>query len=139
MMIEPGTIVEYIDQRKMICAVVLEYNDQRVKLLNENGEEASQKIARLSHISKIRFKIGNGREKLVASLKETSASRQALSRTINIAELWEILSPAGEWVDLATMTGLCFPNEPGSDREAAVIRACFFGRGFYVIDSKNVF
>jgi exoribonuclease-2 len=139
MMIEPGTIVEYIDQQKMICAVVLEFNDQRVKLLNENGEEASQKIARLSHISKIRFKIGNGREKLVASLKETSASRQALSRTINIAELWEILSPAGEWVDLATMTGLCFPNEPGGDREAAVIRACFEGRVYFKFDRDSFF
>jgi exoribonuclease II len=139
MMIEPGTIVEYIEQQRMVCAVVLEFNDQRVKLLNENGEEANQKIARLSHISRIRLKIGNGREKLVASLKQTSASRQALSRTININELWEILSPTGERVDLPTMTGLCFPNKPNSDHEAAVIRACFDGRVYFKFDQDSFF
>ncbi len=137
-MIEPGTIVEYIDHQKMLCAVVLELNEHRVKLLNENGEEAQQKIGRLSHISKTRLKIGNGREKLVASLKQTSASRQALSRTINIQELWEILSPTGESVDLSTMTGLCFPNNPNSDHEAAVIRACFDGRAYFKFD-QDVF
>ncbi len=139
MIIEPGTIVEYIEQQKMVCAVVLEFNDQRARLLNENGEEANQKIIRLSHISKIRLKIGNGREKLVASLKETSASRQALSQTINIRELWEILSPTGEWVDLPTMTGLCFPEKPGSDHEAAVIRACFDGRAYFKFDQNAFF
>jgi exoribonuclease II len=139
MMIGPGTVVEYIEQQKMVCAVVLEFNDQRVRLLNENGEEASQKIARLSHISKIRLRIGNGREKLVASLKETSASRQALSRTININELWEILSSTGEWVDLSTMTGLCFPVQPNSDHEAAVIRACFDGRAYFKFEQDSFF
>ena len=44
---EHGTIVEYIDQQQIFCAVVLEYNDQRVRLLNEDNREVNQKINRL--------------------------------------------------------------------------------------------
>jgi len=138
-MIETGNIVEYIDQQKMVCAVVLELNDQRVRLLNENGEEANQKVARLSHISDMRLRIGNGREKLVALLKETSASRQALSKTIDVTELWEVISPTGQWIDMPTMTGLCFPGKLTGDHEAAVIRACFDGRVYFKFDHDEFF
>lgn len=135
-MLEPGTIVEYIDQQRILCAVVLELNDQRVRLLNEDGQEANQKINRLSHISGSRLKIGNGRDRLVESLKQTSVVRKTLSKTINIIELWEVLNPTGEWVDIPTMTGLCFAEKPTGDHEAAMIRACFDGRVYFKFDNE---
>jgi len=136
---EHGTIVEYIDQQQIFCSVVLEYNDQRVRLLNENNREVRQKISRLSHISHIRLKINGGRDKLIASIKETAVRRKALSEIIDIRELWEVLSPMEEWVDLATMTALCFPNNASGDHEAAVIRACFENRIYFKFNQDSFF
>jgi len=136
---EHGTIVEYIDQQKILCAVILEQNDQRVRLLNENNREVNQKISRLSHTSQIRLKLNQGRQKLIVSLKETALLRKTLSEQINIRELWEVLNPMGEWVDLSTMAALCFPENPTGDHEAAVIRACFNNRIYFKFNHDSFF
>jgi exoribonuclease II len=136
---EPGTIVEYIDQQKILCAVILDMTDQRVHLLNENSQEVNQKISRLSHISQNRFKMNQGRVKLISLLKETTLLRKTLSEQINIRELWEVLSPMEEWVDLSTITGLCFPDHPTGDHEAAVIRACFENRIYFKFNQDSFF
>jgi len=136
---EHGTIVEYIDQQKIFCAVVVEYNDPRVRLLNENNREVNQKASRLSHISRMRLKMHAGRDKLIASIKETAVRRKSLSEMIDIRELWEVLSPMEEWVDLVTMTELCFPNNANGDHEAAVIRACFENRIYFKFNQDSFF
>lgn len=136
---EIGTIVEYIDQQRIYCAVIMETADQRVRLLNEDNQEVSQRVNRLSHISRSRLKMNGGRDKLISALKETAVRRKSLSETLDIKELWEVLSPMGEWVDLATMTGLCFPHNANGDHEAAVIRACFDNRIYFKFNYDSFF
>ncbi|MCF8112060.1 MAG: RNB domain-containing ribonuclease [Desulfobacteraceae bacterium] len=128
---ESGTIVEYIDQQKIICAALLEEKDGRLRLLNENNREVNQKESRLSHVSRLRVKLAQGRDKAVENLKETAEKRQALSRHIDIKEIWEAVHTLGEWIDLETMTSFCFSGEPDSDCESAVIRAFFENRIYF--------
>ncbi|MFP4226742.1 MAG: ribonuclease catalytic domain-containing protein [Desulfobacterales bacterium] len=128
---EPGIIVEYIEQQRILCAVVLNGQSERVRLLNENGGEVNQKVSRLSHASETRINVNRGRDRIIEFLKETSARREAIRSHIDVRELWEVLSPMGEWVDLKTMTGLCFPENSNGDHEAALIRACFNNRIYF--------
>ncbi|MFW6080757.1 MAG: ribonuclease catalytic domain-containing protein [Desulfosalsimonas sp.] len=128
---EPGTIVEYIEQQKILCAAVLEDKDGRLRLLNENNREINQKETRLTHVSGMRVNIGQGRDKAVESLKAAAERRQALSRHIDIKEIWEALHSLEEWLDLETMTSFCFSGEPDSDQESAVIRAFFENRIYF--------
>ena len=128
---EPGRIVEYIEQQQILCAVVLEDQDQRVRLLNEKGREVNQKVTRLSHASDTRINVNRDRTRLVEYLRETAARRQAIQENIDIRELWEVLTPLQEWVDLQTLTGLCFPENSNGDHEAAVARACFENRMYF--------
>ncbi|MCF8024736.1 MAG: RNB domain-containing ribonuclease [Desulfobacteraceae bacterium] len=128
---EPGTIVEYIDQQRILCAAVLEEKGERLRLLNENNREVNQKCGRLSHVSRTGLKFAQGRDKLVDSLKEIASRRQALSRHIDIREIWEAVHSIEEWIDLESMTGFCFSGEPDSDQEAAVIRAFFENRIYF--------
>jgi exoribonuclease II len=130
-MIEQGTIVEYIDRQAIVCAMVLEDSGERVRLLNEHNRELSHKVVRLSHISRQRLKIAAGRDRHIQSLKEAAARRRALSETIDIPELWDVLSESEEWIDLPTMTGLCFPDQDSGDHESAVIRAVFANRVYF--------
>ena len=136
---EPGTIVEYIDQQKVFCAVILEVQDQRVRLLNENNRELSQKIARLSHVSTDRVGLSQDRTHIVESLKSFAQKRKALSRDIDIKEIWEALHSYEEWIDLESMTGFCFLDTPTSDHESAVIRAFFENRTYFKFDNAAFF
>ncbi len=131
---ESGNIVEYIDFQKIVCAVVLEIKNQRVRLLTESNREVNLPIQRLSHKSKMNINLSVSRNKTIDALKEISNRRNALINNINIRELWETLNTEHEWIDLPTMTHFCFPKDPTSDHESAVIRAFFNNRMYFKFD-----
>jgi exoribonuclease-2 len=128
---ETGNIVEFIDSQKIICAAVLEIKALRVRLITENNREVKLAAGRLTHHCRQRLDPAMGRDKMVDALKEISARRRALSSRINIPELWEVLNSEQEWIDLHTMTGLCFTDAADCDHEAAVIRAFFSDRLYF--------
>jgi exoribonuclease-2 len=136
---ESGYVVEYIDQQKIICAVVLEVKKQRLRLLTENNREVNLSANRLSHKCKMRLDPSMGRAKMVDTLKEIANKRAGLINQIDIKELWEVLSSEQEWVDLATMTEFCFPDNPDFDHESAVIRAFFRNRLYFKFNHDRFF
>ncbi len=129
--------MEYIDRQKIVCAVVLEVKNQRLRLLNENNREMNISTGRLTHFGTSRIDISGGRDTLVAGLRETAERRNTLAETVDVRELWEILHEEQAWVDLETMTGLCFPDAPDEDHESAVIRAFFENRLYFKFNQKE--
>jgi exoribonuclease II len=136
---EPGNIVEYIDRQKMISAAVYEVRNQRVRLLNEHNREANLAVSRLTHVSSLKIDIARNREKVVEALQEKSRRRRELSQEVNVRELWEILHSEKEWIDLKTMTELCFPGNPTEDHESAVARAFFEDRLYFKFNNDSFF
>ena len=106
-----GNIVEYIDQQKIMCAVVLEVKKQRLRLLTETNREVNLSATRLSYRGEIGIDLSLGRDKLVENLKEIASRRDALTDCVDIKELWDILNTEQEWIDLATMTEFCFSDK----------------------------
>ncbi len=108
-----GSIVEYIDQQKIISAVILSEIKGRLRLLNENSREVNFSEKRLSHISQINLDTGQSRITLVSQLKQVTENRKKLSETIDIQDLWEILQDETDEIDMAAMTLFCFdPPSP---------------------------
>ena len=136
---QAGNIVEYIDRQKILCAVVLEINNQRVRLLSENAREVALSSQRLSHTSDMHLDPSMGREAMAKALKETANRRNALSDQIDIRSLWEVLNTEQQWIDLATMTGLVFPDAQDADHESAVVRAFFRNRLYFKFDTNAFF
>jgi len=134
-----GNIVEYIDRQRIICAVVLEVKNQRLRLLSETNREVNLAASRLSHRGNKCLELSVGRDKLVDTLKQIANRRNALIADINIKELWEVLNKEQEWIDLATMTEFCFPNSPTDDHEAAVVRAFFQNRLYFKFSHDSFF
>ena len=126
-----GNIVEYIDQQKIICAVILQEQKDKLKLLSENNREINFSKNRLSHISPVCLDTSLSRDLIVSQLKQLSQSRKKLSETINIKELWEILNQETGDIDISTMTLFCFDPPLTSDNEAAVIRAFFYDKLYF--------
>jgi len=128
---ESGEIVEYIDNQKIICAVVMEGGNQRLRLLNEHNREVKVAAQRLAHRGKSRLDPAADRERIVELLRKRSARRSTLVAEIDIQSLWEVLNQEETWIDLPTMTGLCFPNMQDDDHQSAVIRAIFVNRRYF--------
>jgi len=128
---ESGEIVEYIDDNKIICSVVMESGNQRLKLFTENNREVKVATQRLSHRGKTKLPLIADRNQMVTALKKLSAARQTIAATVQVRELWEILNREENWIDLETMTGLCFPESEDDDHQSAVIRAMFESRRYF--------
>ncbi len=122
---ESGSIVEYIDRQKILCAVILEVKNTRLRLLTENNREVNLSASRLLHKDKAHLDLAMGRDNMVDALKGVANNRKELLSQVDIKELWEVLNEEQVWIDLATMTEFCFPDSPGGDHESAVLRAFF--------------
>jgi exoribonuclease-2 len=136
---ESGCIVEYIDRQRILCAVVLEVKNQRLRLLTENNREVNLSAGRLLHKDNARLNISMGRDKMVDALKEVANKRKALLNQVDIKDLWEVLNTEQVWIDLETMTEFCFPDNPDADHEAAVIRAFFDDRLYFKFNLDRFF
>ncbi|MCK5311030.1 MAG: RNB domain-containing ribonuclease [Desulfobacteraceae bacterium] len=130
-----GSIVEYIEQQRIISAVILEVKNNRLRLLNENNREIAFSENRLSHMSEDALDPSLTKDSLLKKLQKITQNRKELSEKIDIAGLWEILCEEEDEIDIPTMASFCFdpPFDPimVSDYEAAVIRAFFNDRMYF--------
>lgn len=131
-----GNIAEYIDQQKVVCAVVTQLKNQRLRLLTENNREVNLSAGRLMHLCAEGMDMSASRDALVRDLKHRAKKRQALADTLDVGELWELLHEDGDPIDIPTMTGLCFDPPVTSDHESAVLRA-FFNDKLYFKFSRD--
>jgi len=136
---ESGSIVEYIDRQKIMCAVVLEVKNQRLRLLTENNREVNLSHRRLLRKDKTCLDPTLNRDQMVDALKQVVQTRQELIKNIDIKDLWEVLNSEQNWIDLATMTEFCFPDSPSGDHESAVIRALFNDRLYFKFNLDGFF
>ncbi len=136
---EIGNIVEYIDKQKIVCAVVLEVRSERLRLLNETNREVKLSVGRILHKGRQRLSMSVSRDRQIEVLKETATRRKTLTEQVNIRELWEVLNTENQWVDIGTMTELCFPESPSDDCESAVIRTFFNDRLYFRFSPEGFF
>jgi exoribonuclease-2 len=136
---ESGFVVEYIDKQRVLCAVVLEEKNQRLRLLTENAREVSLAPNRLSHQSATRLDLSLGRDRIIDILKHLASRRHELMQEIDVRALWQVLNTELEWIDLDTMTAFCFSESVTSDHESAVIRAFFANRRYFKFNSDGFF
>jgi exoribonuclease-2 len=136
---ELGNIVEFIDRERILCAVVVEIRNQRLRLLTENNREVNLGAGRLLHRDRSRMDLSLSRLRIVDALKEVAGKRKALTGQVGIRELWEVLSPEQQWVDLETMTAFCFPDAPNGDHQSAVLRALFDDRLYFKFNPDRFF
>ena len=136
---ESGSIVEYIDRQKIMCAVVLEVKNRRLRLLTENNREVNLSPNRLLHKDSNRLDLTLGRDQMVDALKQVVQKRQQLIKNIDVKDLWEVLNTEQSWIDLATMTEFCFPKGISGDHESAVMRALFNDRLYFKFNPDGFF
>jgi len=136
---ELGTVVEFIDRQKILCAAVTGIKNQRLRLLTEKNRELNLSVSRLSHTSSKNLDLSIGRDKTVTLLKEIAHCRNELLEQIDIRELWDVLKTEQEWIDLDTMTHFCFPDNPTHNHKSAVVRAFFRNRLYFKFNHDRFF
>ncbi|MBF0100527.1 MAG: RNB domain-containing ribonuclease [Desulfobacterales bacterium] len=136
---EPGCIIEYIEQKKIICAVVLEVKNQKLRLFTENSREIVLSPNRIIHATPKIADMSLGRNTFLTILKDCVKKRIQLMQEIDIKEIWEVVKTEQTWIDLQTMTELCFPNGISFNHESAMIRAVFENRMYFKFENRSFY
>jgi exoribonuclease II len=130
-MILLGKIIEYVEQGRFICALVLEDQNKRLRVLNQNGREVNLPFSRVVHQTKAKYPAGDSREETGKLLRATAEIRQALMAEVDLAELWELARESPELTFTPEfLTELAF-GEAGDDRVAAFLRCVFEDRLYF--------
>lgn len=124
-------IIEYVEQGRFLCGLVLQDHGKRLRIINQNGKEMNLPLARVVYQSNSGF-CHTSREETMRFLKEVSERRQGLIEEIDLPEIWELaVEESEESFSAGFLTELIFGNEAGDDQVAAFVRAVFADRIFF--------
>jgi exoribonuclease-2 len=135
---EPGNIVEYIEQKEIKCAVVLETKKQRLRILTETNREVNLSTKRLLHVDQRRLDMNQGRDYLVDHLNSLVNRRKSMQDHVDVEELWEVLHSEEDEIDIDMMTSLCF-DDVNDDNKSAVFRAMLHNKFYFKFTPDNFY
>ena len=119
---EPGYLVEFFDQRRILCGIILELKGERLHVLAQTNREVTLARKRVLHSTPSRVSPQLPRQQLLDLLEETAEKREALKVSIRLEEVWELLAQEEEAMAAAEMADLWF-GEATPDQVAALERA----------------
>ena len=127
-----GAIIEYMEQGRFICAMVLDEDSKRLRLINQNGREVNLPLSRLLHQSAKRHSLALGRDEQLRLLKEADQARQAMVQQIDLAEIWQLASEEeGASFSPDFLAELAFGEDATDNHVAAFLRAIFVDRLYF--------
>lgn len=127
-----GRIIEYMEQGRFVCAMVLGEENKRLRLVNQNGREVNLPLSRLLHQSGHRHSLTLNRDEQLRLLKEADQRRQALVALIALEEIWQLASEEeGQSFTPEFLAELAFGAVAGDDHVAAFLRRIFMDRLYF--------
>jgi exoribonuclease-2 len=127
-----GAIIEYMEQGRFICAMVLDEDSKRLRLINQNGREVNLPLSRVLHQSAKRHTLSLNRDEQLRLLKDADQVRQAMVGQIDLAEIWQLASEEeGGNFSPAFLAELAFGEDATDNHVAAFLRSIFVDRLYF--------
>ena len=119
---EPGDIVEFFEDKRIFCGVVLELKGERLHVLTQNSREMTLTPKRVLQVGP-RLPVDTlSRQELLRHLEDTARKREELKEAINLEDLWELLASEDQALSVAEMADLWF-GQMTPDQVAATGRS----------------
>ena len=132
-------VVDYYDNRRISCGLILEVDDKRLRVLSDQGKEAKISASRALIAGRDPdFPFSETRDKQVERLREISGRRDAVKKTIDLKELWEVVALETRRIDLEDLAELFFGRVQELDGAASMLRAIFEDRLYFRIRPDGI-
>jgi exoribonuclease II len=116
---EPGNIVEFFEEKRLLCGVVLDLKGDRFRVLAQNSRELTLPPKRFLHVGPSLPLDRLNRQELFKRLEETARRREELKGAINLEELWELLAQENHATTVAGLAELWFGGASADEVAAA--------------------
>ncbi|MCX5874408.1 MAG: RNB domain-containing ribonuclease [Deltaproteobacteria bacterium] len=139
MMFHKNDIIDYYDDSRLCCALVLDVDDRRLRVLNDQGKEANISANRALVGGKYSdFPAQGSKDELTHRLKELFVKREEIKKTIDLKELWEIVGPETDQISIRDLSELFFGSQDNIDAQAALVRAIVENRLYFKIRPQGI-
>ncbi len=128
---EPGKVVVFFEQKRILLAVCLEVKGNKVHLLSEENRELSLGFNRIVHASPSKLNLASSRETLLERLKAGEARQRELMESLAVRDLWELVWEERREFSLPELAELVFHPPVSFDQEMALFRALFDDRFYF--------
>ncbi|MDP3182230.1 MAG: ribonuclease R [Desulfobaccales bacterium] len=118
---EPGYIVEFFEEKRLLCGVILELKGERLHVFTQTSRELTLAPKRILHCCPSPLTSALSRQQLRAHLEETARKREELKAAIVLTELWELLAQEDQALAVEEMADLWF-GRASADQVAALGR-----------------
>lgn len=132
-------IVDYYDNRRISCGVVLEQDDKRLRVLNERGQEAKISLNRVLNRGRDpSFPSTGSRDELVERLQELSDTRERIKDEIDLAELWEVVGEEASEMCVDELSDLLFGSKRDVNTDSGLLRAIAQDKFYFRLKADRV-
>jgi exoribonuclease-2 len=128
---EPGKVVVFFEQKRILLAVCLEVKGNKIHLLSEENRELTLGINRIVHASPSKLNPASPREILLERLKAAEARQRELMESLAVRDLWELVWEERREFSLPELAELVFHPPVPFDQEMALFRALFDDRLYF--------
>ena len=124
---EPGYLVEFFEEKRILCAAVCELKGERLRVLTQNNREMTLAPKRVLFAHPAPGSLQLSRQQLLDWLEATARKREELKTAVNLEEVWELLAQENQGQTVADMAELWF-GQASPDQVAAMGRALYEDR-----------
>ncbi|HEY4003529.1 MAG TPA: ribonuclease R family protein [Candidatus Xenobia bacterium] len=122
-MTTPGSLVEFFQDRKVLCGLCLKTDKRGAHVLSEENREIGVPESRIL-LTIPNWSSPDGlREQVVERLKSASLAREQFRQGIVLADLWELLQDDRRKYAAEELADTYFGTEPGPEKTSAMLRA----------------
>lgn len=119
---KPGYLVEFYDEKRLLCGLVVDLKGDRVQVITQGGRELTLAPKRILHACPGPLAAAASRQQILTYLEETARKREALKADINLEDIWDLLAAENQALTEEEMADLWF-GRTTPDEVAALGRA----------------
>ena len=132
-------IIDYYDSRRISCGLVLEVDDRRLRILNDQGKETKISANRALISGKDpNFPLSGSRDEQVNRLRDICTRREEIKKLIDLRELWEVVGLETGEIGIEDLTELFFGIQSDPNYAASLLRAIFEDRLYFKIRPDRI-
>jgi exoribonuclease-2 len=134
---EPGKVIGFIENKKILLAVCLEVKKDRLHCLTEANREINLSSQRVLLKSPYTLNLVESRATLIEGVKGAVEKQESLKGEVNPQELWEMVKDEGESFSIQYLSDVVFGKRSSFDHGGAVLRALFEDRIYFKLQKDE--
>lgn len=140
--VQPGDLVEFIEQKRVLTALCLSTRNHRSKLLTETSRLMTLSSPRFIHVTPRAIDISVDRKQQIEGLRSIASVRRSLENNVDLQDVWNKIPSRGTVESPGTLlehAGIPFPESSQSDRESAFLRKVISTRCYFKLVQQRVY